>query len=58
MKVENIPFELTIICPALTGGYQYPAGYEDLFAKEYPGAQDRTTDSILIESFLSLQIKN
>lgn len=58
MKVENIPFELTVICPALTGGYQYPAGYEDLFCKEYLIGEDRTTDTIMIESFLSLQIKN
>jgi len=58
MKVENIPFELTVICPAMTGGYQYPAGYQDLFTKEYPEGEDRTTGSILIESFLSLQIRN
>jgi hypothetical protein len=58
MKVENIPFELTVIYPALTGGYQYPAGYDDLFCKEYPINEDRTSDSVLLESFLSLQIKN
>lgn len=58
MKADNIPFELTLICPALTGGHQYPAGYEDLFIKEYPTGEDRTTDSIMIKSFLSLKIKN
>jgi hypothetical protein len=58
MKVENIPFELTVICPALTGGHQYPVGYDDLFIKEYPMGEDRTTDGIMIESFLSLHIKN